>query len=83
MALSYPKFNDYKLMEDAKEQFNTMIQRGNQNWNLFQADLTIDLWPIIIQQAKNLAKVATGGIEFRLSNETKLIWCYTEIEVSL
>ena len=70
-------------MLSAKDQFDTMIKRGNQNWDLFQADLTIDLWPIITHEAKNLVKVATGGIKFRLSNETKLIWCYTEIEVSV
>ena len=83
VPLSYPKFQDYSLMQNAKDQFNTMIRRGNQNWDLFQADLTIDLWPIITQEAKNLIKVTTGGIKFRLSNETKLVWCYTEIEVSL
>ena len=81
VALSYPKFNDFELMDSAKVTFDKMIQRGNENWDLFQPDLTIDLWPIIIQETKNIIKAATGGVKIRLGDETKLTWCYTEIEV--
>ena len=81
VALSYPKFKDYELMKSAKVTFDHMIKRGNENWNLFQPDLTIDLWPIIIQETKKIIKAATGGVKIKLGNETKLNWCYTEIEV--